>query len=63
MATVSIIIITLFKNLSLFALAKHKIKLCDYKKIICWMDPDYEQRLLRQINGLKTPTKNSPIVS
>eukprot|EP00111_Clytia_hemisphaerica_P010176 TCONS_00029738-protein len=24
------------------------------------MDPDYEQRLLRQINGPKTPTKNSP---
>ena len=27
------------------------------------MDPDYEQRLLRQINGLRTPTKNSPVVS
>ena len=29
------------------------------------MDPDYEQRLLRQINGPKTPTKlkGSPIVS
>jgi len=29
------------------------------------MDPDYEQRLLRQINGPKTPTKHkaSPVVS
>ena len=29
------------------------------------MDPDYEQRLLRQVNGMKTPTKDrraSPVV-
>ena len=29
------------------------------------MDPDYEQRLLRQVNGMKTPTKEktaSPMV-
>lgn len=33
------------------------------KTLSCWMDPDYEQRLMRQINGLRTPTKNSPVVS
>lgn len=27
------------------------------------MDPDYEQRLFRQVNGQRTPTKNSPAVS
>ncbi|XP_057299769.1 fizzy-related protein homolog [Hydractinia symbiolongicarpus] len=27
------------------------------------MDPDYEQRLFRQVNGQRTPTKNSPASS